>query len=73
MTPPDPALIDKLVLANRILYDQGVVDGLGHVSLRHPKQSDAYLLSCNRAPARCDGRGAPTEAQGIGAEKEAAE
>ena len=57
MTPPDPTLIDKLVLANRILYDQGVVDGLGHVSLRHPEQSGAYLLSCNRAPAmvrRCD-------------------
>ena len=32
---PDPTLIDKVVIANRILYDQGVVDGLGHVSVRH--------------------------------------
>jgi ribulose-5-phosphate 4-epimerase/fuculose-1-phosphate aldolase len=31
--------------------DQGVVDGLGHVSVRHPDLADAYLLSCNRAPA----------------------
>ena len=34
---PDPALVEKLVIANRILYDQGVVDGFVHVSLRHDK------------------------------------
>lgn len=51
MNPRDPDLIDKLVLANRILYDQGVVDGLGHVSLRHPSEPGVYLLSSNRAPA----------------------
>jgi hypothetical protein len=27
--PADPALIEDLVAANRILYDQGVVDGFG--------------------------------------------
>lgn len=47
---PDPALVDKLVIANRILYDQGVVDGLGHVSVRHDAVPDVFLLSCNRAP-----------------------
>ena len=47
---PDPALVDKLVLANRILYDQGVVDGLGHVSVRHDSMPDVFLLSCSRAP-----------------------
>lgn len=46
----DPALIDDLVYANRILYDQGVVDGLGHVSVRNPNDAGSYLLSCNRAP-----------------------
>ena len=32
ITPPrpDPALVNKLVVANRILYDQGVVDGFSH-------------------------------------------
>jgi len=43
-------LVDKLVYANRILYDHNIVDGLGHVSVRHPSKSGAFLLSCNRAP-----------------------
>ena len=45
----DPALVKKLVLANRILYDQGVVDGFCHVSVRHDKCAAHFLLSCNRA------------------------
>ncbi len=48
---PDPALVEKLVYANRILYDQNVVDGLGHASVRHNSMPDTFLLSCNRAPA----------------------
>ena len=48
---PDPDLVDRLVLANRILYDHGIVDGLGHVSVRHPDAPGVFLLSCNRAPA----------------------
>jgi HCOMODA/2-hydroxy-3-carboxy-muconic semialdehyde decarboxylase len=51
ISKPDAALVDKLVIANRILYDQGVVDGLGHVSVRHGTVPDVFLLSCNRAPA----------------------
>lgn len=47
---PDPALVEKLVIANRILFDQGVVDGFGHVSVRHDQSNDHFLLSCNRAP-----------------------
>jgi len=47
---PPSDLIDRLVYANRILYDQGIVDGLGHVSVRHPDQEGVFLLSCNRAP-----------------------
>lgn len=47
---PDPALVEKLVIANRILYDQGVVDGFGHVSVRHDQSNEHFLLSCNRAP-----------------------
>jgi ribulose-5-phosphate 4-epimerase/fuculose-1-phosphate aldolase len=50
MQPPPRDLIDKLVYANRILYDHGVVDGLGHASVRHPEAPDVFLLSCNRAP-----------------------
>ncbi|HEY3045956.1 MAG TPA: class II aldolase/adducin family protein [Polaromonas sp.] len=47
---PSQDLIDKLVLANRILYDHGVVDGLGHASVRHETAPGIFLLSCNRAP-----------------------
>lgn len=43
-------LVDRLVYANRILYDQNIVDGLGHVSVRHESVPGAFLLSCNRAP-----------------------
>ena len=51
MIQPDADLAQQLVYANRILYDQGVVDGLGHISVRHPTQEGVYMLSCNRAPA----------------------
>jgi ribulose-5-phosphate 4-epimerase/fuculose-1-phosphate aldolase len=49
--PADPALIDDLVAANHILYDQGVVDGFGHVSTRHDKDANRYLMSRSMAPA----------------------
>jgi ribulose-5-phosphate 4-epimerase/fuculose-1-phosphate aldolase len=48
--PVDPQLIEDLVAANRILADQGVLDGWGHVSVRHPRDSNRYLLSRSRAP-----------------------
>ena len=44
-------MIDDLVAANRILYDQGVVDGFGHISARHDKDPNRYLLSRSMAPA----------------------
>jgi HCOMODA/2-hydroxy-3-carboxy-muconic semialdehyde decarboxylase len=47
-----PALIDDLVAANRILYKQGVVDGFGHVSVRHPTKPDRFLMSASLAPGR---------------------
>lgn len=50
VAPPSQDLIDKLVYANRILFDQGVVDGLGHASVRHGTEPGIFLLSCNRAP-----------------------
>ena len=49
-TAADRALVDKLVLANRILYRQGVVDGFGHVSVRHDQSPDHFLLARNMAP-----------------------
>src|SRR5687768_674349 len=48
--PADPALIEDLVAANRILYMEGIVDGYGHVSVRHNRNPNRFLLSCSRAP-----------------------
>ena len=42
--------ISTVVTANRILAREGIVDALGHVSLRHPEHRDRYLLSCSRSP-----------------------
>jgi len=44
-------VIDELVAANHILFDQGVVDGFGHVSARHPTNDDRFLLARSIAPA----------------------
>jgi ribulose-5-phosphate 4-epimerase/fuculose-1-phosphate aldolase len=46
----DPALITDLVVANHILYDHGVVDAFGHISARHDKHRDRFLLARNMAP-----------------------
>ena len=46
----DPALIEDLVAVNRILYDQVVVDGFGHVSVRHDKNPEHFLLARSMAP-----------------------
>ncbi len=45
-------LVEQIVAANRILYRQGVVDGFGHVSARHPAHKDRYLMSAAVAPGR---------------------
>ena len=39
-----------VVIANRILAHEGVVDAYGHVSVRHPLDPTRYLLSRSRAP-----------------------
>ena len=48
--PRDSALVTDLVYANRILYDQGVLDGFGHVSVRDEKNPSRFLLSRSMAP-----------------------
>lgn len=43
-------VIHELVLANRILANEGVIDDFGHVSVRHPERPDRYFLSRSRSP-----------------------
>jgi len=49
--PIDPALIEDLVVANRVLAQEGLFDAYGHVSVRHPANPNRYLLSRSLAPA----------------------
>jgi ribulose-5-phosphate 4-epimerase/fuculose-1-phosphate aldolase len=45
------ALIADLVVAGHILTAQGVLDAFGHVSARHPKNPQRFLMSRLLAPA----------------------
>jgi ribulose-5-phosphate 4-epimerase/fuculose-1-phosphate aldolase len=40
----------QLALANRIVAHEGVLDGFGHISIRHPTDPGRYLLSRSRSP-----------------------
>ncbi|MET0204750.1 MAG: class II aldolase/adducin family protein [Casimicrobiaceae bacterium] len=51
-TPSPPDLVTTLVVANRILYRHGVVDGFGHVSARDPGAPGRFLLSRSLAPGQ---------------------
>jgi len=44
------AVIEDLVIGNRILYVQDVVDSYGHISARHPHDPQRFLMSRARAP-----------------------
>jgi ribulose-5-phosphate 4-epimerase/fuculose-1-phosphate aldolase len=44
------AVIEDLVIGNRILYVQDVVDSYGHISARHPHDPERFLMSRARAP-----------------------
>ncbi|HUC41779.1 MAG TPA: class II aldolase/adducin family protein, partial [Gemmatimonadales bacterium] len=47
----DRDLLADLATASRILVDQGVFDAAGHVSMRHPRNPDRFLMSRSLAPA----------------------
>jgi HCOMODA/2-hydroxy-3-carboxy-muconic semialdehyde decarboxylase len=44
------ALIEDLVAGNRILALEGVLDGMGHISVRHPNRPDRFFLARSMAP-----------------------
>jgi ribulose-5-phosphate 4-epimerase/fuculose-1-phosphate aldolase len=49
-----PNVIDEacyqLALANRMVAYEGVLDGFGHISVRHPTNPQRYLLARSRSP-----------------------
>jgi ribulose-5-phosphate 4-epimerase/fuculose-1-phosphate aldolase len=44
------AALADLVIANRILANESVIDAFGHVSMRHPDRADRYFLARSRSP-----------------------
>lgn len=44
-------LLEDLALANHILVNQGVLDGFGHISARHPHKPDRFFIARSMAPA----------------------
>ena len=46
-----PRELARLVAANRILANEGVVDAFGHVSVRDPRNAERFWLSRSRSPA----------------------
>src|SRR5262245_42689753 len=62
----------RLVAANRILANEGVVDAFGHVSVRHPRDSRRFVMARSRSPAlveladlmEFERDGAPVDARG---------
>jgi len=46
----DPKLIEDLVAAYRVLAQHEVLDGFGHVSVRHDRSASRFILSRSLAP-----------------------
>lgn len=44
------ALVEDLVAGNRILANEGVLDGMGHISARHPVRMGHFLVARSVAP-----------------------
>jgi ribulose-5-phosphate 4-epimerase/fuculose-1-phosphate aldolase len=45
-------LFEDLVDANHILYRQGIVDGYGHASFRHPSRPEHFFMAAAVSPGR---------------------
>src|SRR5437763_12822218 len=49
--------LNHLVIANRILANENVVDAYGHVSVRHPDNANRFFMSHMLAPPEVVERG----------------
>ena len=45
-----PLALRDLVIANRILAHEGILDAFGHVSVRHPEEPSHYLIARSLGP-----------------------
>jgi len=44
-------MVEDLIVANQILSHESIVDGLGHISVRHLERPDRFLLGRDLAPS----------------------
>ena len=44
-------IVEDLVVANQILSHEAIVDGLGHISVRHLERTDRFLMGRDLAPS----------------------
>jgi len=49
-TPAPADVITDLVAGNHILTQEGILDGYGHISVRHPRNPERFLLARSVAP-----------------------
>ena len=55
--PDKESVLRDLVVGNRILANENILDAYGHISARNPDNPEHYFLSCSRSPElvqRCD-------------------
>ena len=48
------SILNDLVIANRILANENVVDAYGHVSVRHPRDPQRFFLARSLSPERVE-------------------
>ena len=51
LKPLAEELVEDLLLGNQILFKYGIVDAFGHLSVRHDKDPEKYVMSRHLAPA----------------------
>src|ERR1700679_2358074 len=50
LKPLAAELVEDLLLGNKILYKYGIVDAFGHISVRHDRDPQRYVMSRHLAP-----------------------
>ncbi|GFF59484.1 acriflavine sensitivity control protein acr-2 [Aspergillus udagawae] len=55
-TPSTPSIFHTLISGSHILHHHGVLDAYGHLSVRHPEQTNTFLMPRNLAPALMSSR-----------------
>ena len=48
--PDKESVLRDLVIGNRVLANENILDAYGHISVRNPENPKHYFLSCSRSP-----------------------